>query len=225
MNTDKETAIKRREETIKKLDALAVDYCKGLPMIGNYKLCKSENQICKRFIASLFFSMLACDYMQDRHYYETEGKEITEQAVDEFRLKNYLFPAEIKLLEECDDRTAINLSWTIECCYSLAWVLGLVSTEEMEAPCEPDGPHNLFQFIKPFHKFEDFKASCKLRQPSEILDMVDLYYNYHWACVDHRINPITNCGELNEEVVMERRKALEWIISKEKDWSDISLDT
>ena len=95
----------------------------------------------------------------------------------------------------------------------------------MEAPCEPDGPHNLFQFIKPFHKFEDFKAPCKLRQPSEILDMVDLYYNYHWACVDHRINPITNCGELNEEVVMERRKALEWIISKEKDWSDISLDT
>ncbi len=28
MNTDKETAIKRREETIKKLDALAVDYSK-----------------------------------------------------------------------------------------------------------------------------------------------------------------------------------------------------
>ncbi len=48
MNTDKETAIKRREETIKKLDALAVDYCKGLPLIGNYKLYKSENQICKR---------------------------------------------------------------------------------------------------------------------------------------------------------------------------------
>ena len=35
--------------------------------------------------------MLACDYMQDRHYYETEGKEITEQAVDEFRLKNYYY--------------------------------------------------------------------------------------------------------------------------------------
>lgn len=57
------------------------------------------------------------------------------------------------------------------------------------------------------------------------MDMLDLYYNYHWACVDNRINPETKCGELNEEVVMERRKALEWLICKDKDWDSISLDT
>lgn len=141
------------------------------------------------------------------------------QAIVEFGLKNYLFPDEKKVLEECDERVAVNVSWTIECSYLLAWVLGLISTEEMEAPCNlPDGSHGLFKFVQPFHDFEDFKASCNLRQSSEIMDMFDLYYNYHWACVDNRLNPDTNCGELNEEVVMERRKALEWLICKDKNW-------
>lgn len=169
--------------------------------------------------------MLACDYLQDRDFYKTDGKKITEQAIVEFGLKNYLFPDEKKVLVECDERVAVNVSWTVECSYSLAWVLGLITTEEMEAPGEPEGDHGLFQFIQPFHNFEDFKASCNLRQPSEIMDMLDLYYNYHWACVDNRLNPDTNCGELNEEVVMERRKALEWLICKDKNWDSISLDT
>lgn len=132
MNKNDQEAIKRREETLKKLNALGIDHCEGLPLIDDYKLCKSENQICKRFIASHFFSLLAYDYVQNHDYYETS---------------------------------------------------------------------------------------------SEILDMIDLYYNYHWACVDHRINPQTKCGELNEEVVMERRRALEWLICKDKNWDRISLDT
>lgn len=169
--------------------------------------------------------MLACDYLQDCDFYKTDGKKITEQAIVEFGLKNYLFPDEKKVLVECDEHVAVNVSWTVECSYSLAWVLGLITTEEMEAPGEPEGDHGLFQFIQPFHNFEDFKASCNLRQPSEIMDMLDLYYNYHWACVDNCLNPDTNCGELNEEVVMERRKALEWLICKDKNWDSISLDT
>ncbi len=169
--------------------------------------------------------MLACDYMQDRDFYNTDGKKITEQAIVEFGLKNYLFPDEKKVLVECDERVAVNVSWTVECSYSLAWVLGLVTTEEMEAPGETKGVHGLFRFIQPFHNFEDFKSSCNLRQPSEIMDMLDLYYNYNWSCVDNRLTPKTKCGELNEEVVMERRKALEWLICKDKNWDSISLDT
>lgn len=225
MDKNKQIAINRREATVKKLGFWNIDHCKGLPLIEDYKLCKSEDQICKRFIASLFSSMLACDYLQDCDFYKTDGKKITEQAIVEFGLKNYLFPDEKKVLVECDEHVAVNVSWTVECSYSLAWVLGLITTEEMEAPGEPEGDHGLFQFIQPFHNFEDFKASCNLRQPSEIMDMLDLYYNYHWACVDNRLNPDTNCGELNEEVVMERRKALEWLICKDKNWDSISLDT
>ena len=225
MDKNKQIAINRREATLKKIEIMGIDHCKSLPLIDDYKLCKTENQICKRFIASLFYSLLACDYMQDRDYYETDGKKITEQATDKFGLKNYLFPDEKRVFGECDESVAVNVSWTVECSYSLAWVLGLVKTEEMENPNSPNDAGGLFRFLQPFHDFENFEASCNMRKPSEIMDMLDLYYNYHWACVDHRINPNTNCGELDEEVVMERRKALEWLICKDQNWDSISLDT
>jgi len=57
------------------------------------------------------------------------------------------------------------------------------------------------------------------------LDMLDLYYRYHWACVEKRVQPNTNIGPLNPDVVVERRKGLEWVISDIEEWDEISLDT
>jgi len=31
--------------------------------------------------------------------------------------------------------------------------------------------------------YNEFKKSCRLRSIDEILDMTDLYFRYHWACV------------------------------------------
>lgn len=70
-----------------------------------------------------------------------------------------------------------------------------------------------------------FRAKCRLRDLDEILDMLDLHYRYHWACVEQQLHPDTNIGNLNPEVVAERRRGLEWLISEETDWDEISLDT
>ena len=55
--------------------------------------------------------------------------------------------------------------------------------------------------------------------------MLDLYYRYHWACVEKRIKPDTIIGSLDGEVVWERRRGLEWLVSDMEDWNKISLDT
>jgi len=73
--------------------------------------------------------------------------------------------------------------------------------------------------------FEEFKKQCKLRDIEEILDMLDLHYRYHWATTEKRINPATPIAELNPDVVVERRRGLEWLISSEEDWNEISMDT
>ena len=80
-------------------------------------------------------------------------------------------------------------------------------------------------FVKESENFEDFKSKTRIRNIEEILDMLDLYYRYHWACEEKRINPETNIGVLNPDVVLERRKGLEWLISSVYDWNEISLDT
>ena len=54
--------------------------------------------------------------------------------------------------------------------------------------------------------YEDFKNRTKLKNIEKILDMVDLFYRYDWACVEKSIKPETSIGFLNPEVVKERRK-------------------
>ena len=56
------------------------------------------------------------------------------------------------------------------------------------------------------------------------LDMQDLYYRYQWAINDSKINPGSSKGELDPSVVIERRRALEWVLSDENDWYDIQLN-
>ena len=55
--------------------------------------------------------------------------------------------------------------------------------------------------------------------------MLDLHYRYHWATEEKRLRPETEIKDLNPDVLMERRRGLEWLISEESDWFDISMDT
>lgn len=226
MDKDKKEVKSRRERTLMKIGVLGIDHCEWLPLIEGYEIIKTEEQICKRFLASFFSAMLACDFSSDHEFFETEGREIINSFIERYNVQDALYPDEKKILTgECDERLAVNVSWTVESSYTLMWVLGFVTSEELEAPGEGCDTNAMVKFVQQFESFEEFRAACKMRTASEILDMIDLYYNIHWACVDHRLNPKTNCGEFNEEVVMERRKALEWIISEENDWNEISLDT
>lgn len=67
--------------------------------------------------------------------------------------------------------------------------------------------------------------TARLRNVEKILDELDLFYCYYWACVEQSMRPETKIGKLNHEAVMERRKGLEWLISEKKDWDEITLCT
>ena len=42
---------------------------------------------------------------------------------------------------------------------------------------------------------------------------------------EKRLRPETEIKDLNPDVLMERRRGLEWLISEESNWFDISMDT
>lgn len=62
-----------------------------------------------------------------------------------------------------------------------------------------------------------------LRPELEIYTMLDYYYRLHWYCVDERING--RQATLNEGVVFERRRALEWAFSRSADWDNVEMST
>ncbi|MNP77167.1 hypothetical protein D3C76_1745290 [compost metagenome] len=58
------------------------------------------------------------------------------------------------------------------------------------------------------------------------MDEADKIYRLHWACVNARIKGEEAPAGLIESVVLERRRALFWMIGhRDEAWNDISMNT
>ena len=221
----KVSAEKRRKISNKKIKKLGIACLETLPVIedsSQVKL-KSLDVICKRAIASLISIQVAFTIANGEDF--NEAKPFFENLLERYSVQDALLENEKKVLNnEASEKEILNITWNYEAYWSLVWALGLV--DDIEYPysiCDCDLAINLVVGCK---NLEEFKSKCKIRDIEKILDMVDLYYRYHWAVVEKQwANPDTNIGDLNSEVVFERRKGLEWLISSEDDWDEISLDT
>jgi len=195
----------------------------NLPMIEDEikEKFKDIDTICKRAITSLLIIQLAFD--ANTGNYE-EGREGIIKWLDKFDVKECLIPKEKALLDgEYTKQDAIDISWTYEAYWSLVWALGLVN--DIKKPYDICDCRTAINLVASCESFNEFKNKCKIRDINEIVNMLDLYYRYHWACVEKQVNPNTNIGLLNPGVVVERRRGLEWLFSEEDDWNKISLDT
>lgn len=88
----------------------------------------------------------------------------------------------------------------------------------------PDSESDVVKYARhlpPDIDMQRFRNSLTLRPPRELLQQLDVYYNLHWTSK----RPTTMTGKLNKSVIMERRRALEWISDKELDWDNIDLST
>ena len=192
-------------------------YC---PDASEVKL-KDFDTICRRAVAAL----LMTQYVLELGKEEPENVSFFVGLLRQFGVEDALNAKEQKLYSmQFEQQDALDVVWEYECYWSLVWALGLVEDiRDAGGICDCDTAIRLVAGCK---SMQEFEAQCKLRSVDETLDMLDLYYRYHWACVQKRaIDPTLPTGNLNEEVVFERRRGLEWLISEEDDWHDIALHT
>jgi len=218
------TPEERRRINNDKIKSLGIACFENLPMIESSTdvNLKDIDTICKRAIASLLTIQVACDVASGNDY--EESKVFFTDFLNRFDVSECLLEKEKKMFSgEYTHQDVLDISWTYEAYWSLVWALGLVN--DMEIPDNICDCHMAVRLVGDCKNYKSFKKQCKPRDIEEILDMLDLYYRYHWAVVDKSINPKTSIGNLNPSVVMERRRGLEWLISQEEDWNDISLDT
>ena len=216
-------AKERREKSNKLLKSMGIDYLEELPVIedSNQVKLKSIDDICKRAIACLLSTQIACDIENDNY---AESVDFFKDLFKKYNVDNCLLDKEKKLLNgNYTMQDAVDVEWTYECFWALIWALGIIpDIKDASSICDCN---YCISLIQSSDTYEDFKSKCKLRDIEETLDMLDLYYRYNWATVEKQINENANIGSLNPEVVPERRRALEWLISDTYDWFDISLDT
>lgn len=183
---------------------------------------KDIDTICKRAIACLISTQLACDLDNDQDYENV--KNFALGLLNKYDVENALLDIEKKLFNgSYTKQDIINVTWTYESYWCLVWSLGLIDKLEFpDSLCDVD---TAVKLLVKCNNYDEFKKKCKMRDIEEVLDAFDLYYRYHWACVENSINPSACIGKLNSEVVIERRRGLEWLVSEEEDWNNISLDT
>lgn len=219
------SGIERRAESNEKIKKLGISCFEELPLIedSTQASLKSIDEICRRAIACLLSTQLAYDITQDNDY--EESRELFYSLLKKYGVEDCLNEKEQKLFSnKYQKQDAIDIVWTYEAYWSLVWALGLV--ENITYPYDICDCEKAIKLVGDTNSYEEFKKQCHMRDVEEILDMLDLYYRYDWAVTEKRINPdTTNIGLLNPDVVVERRRGLEWLICDTKDWNDISLDT
>lgn len=218
------TPEERRKKNNEYIKSNGIACLESLPMIEastSVKL-KSMDAICRRAIACLLSIQLACDIEEQNDY--GESRELFLNLLKNYNVENFLLEKEKRLFEDkYSPQDVIDVVWTYEAYWALIWVLGLI--DDIKMPDTICDCRKAITLVGDCKDYEDFKSQCKIRNIEEILDMLDLYYRYHWACVEKRVQPNTNIGPLNPDVVVERRKGLEWVISDIEEWDEISLDT
>ena len=182
---------------------------------------RSFDDICRRAIAALLSTQSAIE-LSDKN---PEGIEKFKRLMVYFGVEECLNKYETLVMEKrASKEDLVEVVWEYECCWALFWILGLVDDiTDAGKICDCE---KAIRFVSQCESFEDFKAQCSLRSVDEILDMADLYFRYDWACDHHNhVDSDWAVGDLDSDIVYERRLAIEWTMRTTDDWFDIQLDT
>lgn len=215
-----------KEKNNKFLKKIGVTYNEHLPCIeyDSESEMKDVDSICKRAIACLLSIQVAGDVNSGNSY--EESKEMFGDLLKVYGVENHLLDIEKRIFEnKFDSQDLIDVDWEYECYWALVWALGLIDSSEFKIPDAVCDCIKAVSLVSTCESFDEFKNKVRIRTKEEILSMLDLYYRYHWACVQKRINPKTNIGKLNPDVVVERRRGLEWLFSEFEDWHYIPMNT
>jgi hypothetical protein len=111
----------------------------------------------------------------------------------------------------------------IEGMWALAWAIGIVPELDFASPCSQEFV-TLLPNLKADTSAAEFRSKSSVRPTAEILGALDLAYCIHWAIRNAELGGKNVPGKLAAWVVIERRRALEWLLS-DNSWQDVEMDT
>ncbi len=137
-------------------------------------------------------------------------------------LVDSLTPRERDFLQGRDLNNVVFQS-QVEALWLFAWVFSKFDDLNFAQPCQ-DNLVTLYPNLHKAESSEDWRRANRLRGPMQILEVCDLAYCLHWAINQAMLEREKLPGRLNSLVIIERRRALEWILSRD-DWDAVPLDT
>lgn len=115
-----------------------------------------------------------------------------------------------------------DIAWSLDALWALMWAGNLVESIDFWSPI-PDTMYELCPHIRDGDGPEKFANKMKIRSFDEIYRSLDLYYRLHWYAFQYQIRDEFGVFDLSRFI--ERRKALEWLVSPNLNWDNVSLST
>ena len=128
-----------------------------------------------------------------------------------------------KPTEALTDQEISNAGWGVEAVLALLWAGGLVKDLGIERLVSMDDLASLPK-VGAGESAGSFTRRVRLRPYRELFEMRDLYYRAHWYARDGGLNGY-DTGEFSIDVIMKRRKALEWLLDASQAWDDVEMST
>jgi hypothetical protein len=143
------------------------------------------------------------------------------ESLKQFGLLPFASANEIRLLnaDTYTGQEKVNATWLVECMQAIGWCFCFVNLDPFTG-CDDGLASN---FPAPFTDPTDFIAKATLRPFPEIYQQADLHYRLHWATRDARLNGTDS--PVQEGIIQERRKAIDWVVGVEADWDEMRMDT
>lgn len=124
---------------------------------------------------------------------------------------------------ELTQQEVTDLYWYIESLWALLWVGGLIDELAFNEPVQ-DYMASLCPKLQRNEDSSKFADNMLIRPYAELFAMLDLYYRLHWWVHDSNLKG-DNTGNVRIDIVMERRKALAWVMDDTCDWDNVNLCT
>ncbi|XAH22115.1 DUF4272 domain-containing protein [Xylophilus sp. GW821-FHT01B05] len=123
-----------------------------------------------------------------------------------------------------DGSTVAQFGWRYECLFVLEWALGLVDALPFPAAiCDvPLATRTMLNA----GDVAGVMQALKMRTEGEILDALDLHYRLHWLIREARRKEEALAPGVDAGVVLERHRALNWLVRfEDHGWDDIDTPT
>lgn len=111
----------------------------------------------------------------------------------------------------------------VESMWALAWAVGLVVRLDFWTDCDRRFAEMLPN-LKVGQSSAPWRQKAHNRQLEEVVAECDLGFCLHWAVRDAELKGLRPPDRLKPFVVVERRRALEWLVGSQ-DWDSVTLDT
>jgi hypothetical protein len=204
-----------RKKTLGRLSSIGLDRNPALPLLESHLPLRSKEETAHRAnLLHIFYAI----YLQGRdsvgHFHELVQRE---------KWEAFLTQRERALLStgQVTEQDLVDFSWNKEAVKVLLWI-GSQIDDDLERDFRECDFSLYYPLLPPQRSFQEYLRSFCLRETSLMAEYLDLYYCLHWYCRNHKAD--TSERGVNESVVIERRKAFEWVTHRQE-WDQVALDT